>query len=329
MNIYITLDYELYFGTKVGSAEKCMLFPTNRLIEIAKKHKVCFTFFVDAGYLVKLKQLKGKFKQLENDYASVTHQIKNLVALGHDVQLHVHPHWEDAYYNGSEWSMDVSRYKISDFSDEEAEQIILKYADELLQVTQKPLHTFRAGGWCIQPFAKFRNALSKIGVKIDSTVYKGGKQVLANYNYDFTNCPDMHEWRFSNDVTVEDKNGDFLELPIYSEKIAPFFFWKLFLLGRLNPKEHKSIGDGYSISVKGYRKKMLTQFTLNCANIEGYFASLLEKQSENAEKKGVANMVVIGHPKALTHYSLKKLDEYLQNNIRKYNFTTFSQQFFK
>lgn len=327
MNIFITLDYELYFGKKSGSAEKCLLFPTNKLIELAQKYNAKFSFFIDAGYLIKLEEYKHKFKQLENNYNAVTSQIKQLVSLGHDCQLHVHPHWEDSIFNGSEWIMNINRYKIGDFSDLEAEAIIKKYAQALVKVTNQPLHTFRAGGWCIQPFSKFKKALTEIGIKIDSTIYKNGKQVIENYNYDFNNCPNKHEWRFSDNPTKEDPNGAFLELPIYAQKFSPLFFWKLFLLGRLNPTQHKSLGDGYSVSVKGYRKRLLTTTTLQCANIEGYFSTTLDHISRKAQKEGVKNLVIIGHPKALTLFSIKKLDEYLKKYHTKFNFTTFTKTF--
>ena len=52
MKIAITWDYELFFGEQSGSAQKCMLEPGNRLLEIAQKNGAKFTFFVDDGFAV-------------------------------------------------------------------------------------------------------------------------------------------------------------------------------------------------------------------------------------------------------------------------------------
>ena len=45
MQIHISFDYELFFGNASGSAQKCILEPTQKLIDIATKHKVPFIFF--------------------------------------------------------------------------------------------------------------------------------------------------------------------------------------------------------------------------------------------------------------------------------------------
>ncbi|MDQ3047425.1 MAG: hypothetical protein M3R27_07750 [Bacteroidota bacterium] len=94
MNIYLTLDYEIYFGENHGTVEKCILAPTRELIRIAETHDVRFSFFVDCGFILKLDEYRKEFPQLEKDYTSITEQVKYLSETGHDIQLHIHPHWE-------------------------------------------------------------------------------------------------------------------------------------------------------------------------------------------------------------------------------------------
>src|SRR3989338_5632646 len=64
VRIYLSLDYELFFGNTSGSAEKCMLEPTRRLMAIAAKTGIRMTFFVDAGYLWKLQELASVHAEL-------------------------------------------------------------------------------------------------------------------------------------------------------------------------------------------------------------------------------------------------------------------------
>jgi len=68
MNIYLTLDYEIYFGENHGTVEKCIIYPTSELIRIAEKHNVRFSFFVDCGFILKLDEFRKKFPALENNY---------------------------------------------------------------------------------------------------------------------------------------------------------------------------------------------------------------------------------------------------------------------
>ena len=124
MNVFLTFDYELFFGSKSGSIQKCIIEPTEKLIEISKKHNVFFTFFVDAGFLVSLKLNIGKFPHLQNEYDSVCNNIQRLESEGHSIQLHIHPHWEKSYYDGQKWVFNVDGcYALSDFSDDMIEKI--------------------------------------------------------------------------------------------------------------------------------------------------------------------------------------------------------------
>ena len=57
MQIFLTYDYELFFGEPTGSVEKCIIEPTNLLREIAKRTGIKMIFFIDVGYLKKLNQM--------------------------------------------------------------------------------------------------------------------------------------------------------------------------------------------------------------------------------------------------------------------------------
>ena len=158
MNIYITLDYEIYFGENHGTVEKCILYPTSELIRIAEKHNVRFCFFVDCGFVLKLDEFRKKYPQLEKDYKAITDQIKYLSDTGHDIQLHIHPHWEDSYYNGERWIIDVKRYKLVEFNETGIADIVYRYKKVLTDLTGKQIFAYRAGGWCLQPFSKLKHA---------------------------------------------------------------------------------------------------------------------------------------------------------------------------
>ena len=78
MKIFFTLDYELYFGDPTGTVEKCILYPTNRLIEICDRTGALMTFFIDSGYLIKLKEFSKQYPELETEYDQVCCQIRTL-----------------------------------------------------------------------------------------------------------------------------------------------------------------------------------------------------------------------------------------------------------
>jgi hypothetical protein len=325
MNIYLSFDYEIYFGENPGTVNKCIIYPTNELIRIARKCNARFSFFVDCGFLIKLNKFRKIYPQLENDYVAVVAQLKDLSNAGHDVQLHIHPHWEDSYYDGERWIMDVRRYKLSDFDEAQIEDIVYRYKKELTDITGKEVFAFRAGGWCLQPFDKLKNAFVKHQITLDSTVFKNGFYQSENYHYDFRNAPEKDHYCFENDPTQESKTGFFTELPIADIRNSPLFFWTLFLLGRKNPYFHKPLGDGKAMAAKGYRKRLLTSYSNNPVSVDGYNARLLEKALKQCIKKKFDHFVIIGHPKALSRYSLQKIETFIDKNHVQHRFVTYTQ----
>lgn len=309
MNLFFTWDYELYFGHPTGTAQKCMIEPTEALLHIAAKYDARMTFFVDCGYLVKLNEFKKKYAAVAKEYDAVYRQIESIVSSGSEVQLHIHPHWQDSFYDGTEWEMDVKRYKLADFSKEEAAEIIQVYTHTLAEASGQKITAYRAGGWCMQPFSHIAQALKENGILIESSVFKGGHFQTDLYAYDFRKCPPGSRWRFSDDPCVEDKNGYFTELPISNYTLSPLFFWKLFALGRIAPENHKPVGNGKPVPSPGMRKKYLTRWNNHYVSGEGYFVSELNRAVKQHKYN---DFTVLGHPKACTPYSLKKLDEFIQ-----------------
>ncbi len=320
MEIYLTFDYELFFGEKSGSVEKCLIEPTNNLFEIARNKNVSYTFFVDVGFLI----AADKYNDLKIELSQVKTQVKQMIQLGHSVQLHIHPHWEKAVFENGVWSMNVDgAYKLADFSQEEAENIVRKYKSYLDDLIGYKTTTFRAGGWCIQPFSQLKDVFKELNLFVDTSVFRGAYLNTKHYSIDFRNTPSKSKYSFSTDVTVEDAMGDFTEYPISSMRYSPSFFWWLYGLGRLFPKQHKMIGDGFAVGQGGRKWQILTSYTSFHVSSDGYYAKKLNASLQKSIHLNHKEMVVIGHPKAMTLYSKRMLDSFIQMNEMKHQFSSF------
>lgn len=301
-----------------------MLEPTRNLLDLAKGKDVFYTFFVDVGYLVAAE----KYPELKEELKQVRAQIQEIISKGHDVQLHIHPHWEKAVYMNNEWQMNVAgNYKFSDFNELERKSIFSKYKQYLDQLIDRKTIAFRAGGWCIQPFSVFKESFIEEGITVDSSVIVGDFMQTENYAIDFRFAPSKSLYQFEEDVCVENSEGRFTELPISSYRYSPLFFWQLYLLGRIKPADHKMIGDGNFVSQGGRKKKVLTSYTTNHLSTDGYFSKKLSAGLNKATNMGHEELVIIGHPKGNTNYSLKKLKQFIEDNHKKHEFTTFHKQF--
>lgn len=320
MKIAITLDYELFFGERSGSVKECMVEPTHSLLNLAKHYQVPFTFFPDAGCLIKFEEHPACHPELKH----IKEQIQHWDAEGHETGLHIHPHWEKSVWKDGHWQHELSHYKLADFSAEEASGIVERYASYMNALLAKPMQSYRAGGWCAQPFAPMAEAMEKAGIRFDSSVFKGGKNTTEPYQYDFTTTPDATHWKFSDDPAVLHPEGKFTELPIASMRYSPLFFWKLFVLGRLFPSLHKPIGNGLPAKGGGSKKDLLTRSHCLCVSADGYFSTQLNRALKQAQQAKEPFLVIIGHPKALTPFGLKTLEAFIAQHHKQHEFVTLS-----
>ncbi|MCK4441296.1 MAG: polysaccharide deacetylase family protein [Sulfurovaceae bacterium] len=328
-NIFITLDYELFFGSNSGTQERSIIYPTNRVLNILNKYNIKASFFIDSGYIIKLNEYRLKYPILENDYQRIISQIQKLSNNGHDIQLHIHPHWEDSYFDGTKWIIDTTRYRIQQFTNNKIDDIVYRYKKALTDIVKEDkVFTFRAGGWCIQPFDKINKSLKKHNIWLDSTIFNNGRNNSITHYFDFTNIPKKDIWKFEDNPLIEDKKGFFTEIPISSYKLSPLFFWKLAFAKKFGGNKHKAFGDGNPVGgLKLDKLRMLTQYTNSVVSIDGYKGTFLEEAYINFSKqKNLNNFVIIGHPKAMSEYSLKKLDEFIFKHKDK-NFTTYQKEF--
>lgn len=320
MKIYLTFDYELFFGNNSGTVQKCMLEPTEQLFELAIEKDVHYTFFIDVGYLIQTE----KYPELANELSQVKNQVQQMIELGHSIQLHIHPHWEKAIWKDGSWKMNVDgNYKLSDFQKDERANIIEKYKTYLESLINKNVDTFRAGGWCIQPFLDVKDDFERLGILNDSSVIQGGFMKTSNYNIDFRMAPNKSKYRFSEDVCLEDESGLFTEYSILSYRYNPSFYWMLYGLGKLFPSQHKMIGDGTFLSQGGRKWNALFNYSTHHISSDGYFAKKLEAGLAKSINLNNEEMVVIGHPKGNTKYSLKQLKKFIDKNYMNHNFVSF------
>jgi hypothetical protein len=325
VNIFLTFDYELFFGARTGTVDKCMIEPTQKLLKIAGD-QVKMTFFVDVGFLVRSKVFSANNPELKDAVQRVEGQIQEIVQRGHDVQLHIHPHWDRSEYANGNWIINAEgAYRLDDFSDSEIDRIVREYKNYLDELVGYKTDVFRAGGWCIQPFSRLKSLFLELGIRYDSSVIPGFSYNSPHYKIDFSDIKERSHYRFETEVNLPDSNGSFVEYPISSFLYTPLFYWSLYILGRLSPKRHKMVGDGTFIPQPGRKIKGLTKFNIHHVSCDGYYASVLNKTLIKLDRENTEEMLIIGHPKSMTEYSFEKLSEFIQSASEKHTFVTFKE----
>jgi len=325
MNILITLDYEVFLGKETGTVENCLIKPIQKLTAVAEKYNIKFILFVDATYILRLKQLMNCHARLKDDYAKIRHHLKLLTSKGHDIQLHIHPHWMYSDYNGKTWIVDKTHYKLSDLPQKEAMQIFVDSKFILEDIIGYPVTAYRAGGFSAQPFSLLKELFTQHHIKIDSSVFAKSRYYSLFQQYDYREIPNKTYYTFEDDLCIENPKGSFIELPLTTMKISPFFYWRLALTRVRKRPIHTRWGDGKTTETsKESLVKRLTKYTWAYATIDEFKSSYLNMMFQRFLKKFSNDdyFVIIGHPKLVTPYSVQKFGEFCAKYGRNNNFVT-------
>lgn len=336
--LLITFDYELYLGNRSGIVEECMIEPTNRILEVLKKHSVSSIFFVDTTYLIRLKELSAVNEKCRTDFEKIALQLNKLIRNGHYVFPHIHPHWLDASYDNqlNQWQLNnTKKYRFYCISDSEKEYLFTESVSILKIILKKEfpeyqINGFRAGGWCIQPFQAYKPFFEKHKILYEFSVLGGFYQFTEAQHFDFSDAPEKPIYRFSNDVCKEDPVGNFTEFNISSLKISPYLnfinkIWTKLLVRLLNDHTFLKGQGQQSVNKDGSTPKKSVGIELGNPEYERLAIELMTAVKLPLYLRFIKDetyMHLISHPKMITRHNLKVFDKFLEKVLEKYSVET-------
>jgi peptidoglycan/xylan/chitin deacetylase (PgdA/CDA1 family) len=320
--VLLTFDYELFLGKRSGSVAKCLLQPTDGILNVLAKHNAKAIFFVDALYLFRLREAAIKCEAADMDYSLIAKQIVEICNSGHYVYNHIHPHWFDAKYlvEHNQWDLsNTSKYAFQSLSEEQRKFVFEKSTAVLNEILIESKNSFsldgyRAGGLYIQPFSIFKKYFEQYGMKYEFSVLRRAKGELQNpySSFDFTNVS-SDIYNFSEDVAVSDNEGEFTEFAMRPLEVP--FFYRLInsMQYRLTSsfQKFKKFGDGVGfladgkISIAGRSKYTATE----TFSIEMLSAVKLPLYFKEIETQGYLH--ILSHPKLVSSYNIEMFDKLL------------------
>ena len=237
-----TLDYEIY-GNGTGTLKELVYDPGERLLEIFRKWDARFVAFVEVAEFKKIEEY-GTDPSIE----LVKRQIQEFNRDGFEIGLHLHPQWFNARHENGCWLLDYAEYNLCTLSRLRIAQIVdesLGYLQRVLNQSDFTPLSFRAGNWLFQPTETAASVLADKGIKIDSSVFKGGLQ--HNNGLDYRGAlQNGYYWAFSSEVIEPDAMGPWIEVPIHTELVP---FWKMPTSKRM------SFGNNFGIAGQSSAKK--------------------------------------------------------------------------
>jgi len=299
IEVIFTLDYEIY-GNGTGDLNDLVYEPAHQLMDLFRRWNARFVAFVEAA----------EFEQIETHRADpaidlVKRQIRDLYKEDFEVALHLHPQWYGARYDSGRWILDYTEYNLCTLSRERIGQIVDRSVDYLRRVLHEPSFTplsFRAGNWLFQPTRDAGEVLSHKGIKIDSSVFKGGRQHAHKMDYRRA-LRNGYYWRFAGDVNMPDPDGACMEIPVYAEMVP---FWRMLTAKRVGLQTtSSSAGRDANHRLGRLRDYMRFRYPLKfdfcrmtLTELTSMVANLVRTDQERPDI--YRPLVAIGHTKDLT-----------------------------
>ena len=339
IRLFLTFDHELPLGSLKTSYQKALFDPTEKLLESAAKNDVPITLFTDILCALRYRQWDK-----QGFYEPYAEQLQKALKLGHDVQLHLHPHWlTSGYENGVvNPSKDYSLANFENNCSQNIGEIVRNGISELEEICKKSNDqykalAFRAGGYNIEPGSKeIFSQLYKNGIKYDSSVVLKYYFVSALSLVDFRKIPAMPNWYIGEDGNFRQhaENG-ILEIPVAAIPKTPFEIPTRFKLKHFAHRAPENHGSMLHEGKPGSRMQQLRMlFSARMLTFENhtlspeYLMRILDYNVRKFRNFETLNLAACSHPKTMGDYSFILMERFIEMARKKYpgiEFSTFER----
>lgn len=176
IHLVLTDDWELY-GDGSGNMRRIQFDTMRQLVGIYDRFGLKGTFNVEVMqqlYHLRYGHQYPNLLSLAREWESL---VQEIYSKGHDIQLHVHPQWDQARYENGRWHLN-NRWSILDYAPADARNM-LQTCKHYLETLLSPLHSdyrcvaFRSGAWFLAPGDAILPILADLGIRCDMSITRG------------------------------------------------------------------------------------------------------------------------------------------------------------
>ncbi len=346
INVLLTFDYELPLGGIKKSYSHSLFSPAERLLDDVKTLGVPIVLFADILSYIKFEEWGEKtfcdpFKE----------QIQRALSDGHDVQLHIHPHWLTSSFTDGQF-IPSDDFELAGFANENhsdnIEEIVENSINQLSDICsefnqQYKCVAFRAGGYNLnQETSRIIRALFDAGIRFDSSVSRGYYFSSDISMVDYRKVPDLPNWLlpFDGDLSNRGKSDGILEVPIASKSKSFFELPTRFKLKKYAYRAVENRGRMIHVAHKtGLPQKLQQLLASRMLTVDNhtysveYMLSILDYHIRRYKDHNEIYLSLIGHPKSMGDYSFELLKRFVELSREEYrdmiNFCTFRELYQK
>lgn len=177
-HIYLAFvdDWEIR-GDGSGDPTKIQFPRLRELTRLFAERSIRGSFCAEVMQQLTFRRFQDQYPHLKDWADEWEHVVADAFRQGHDFQLHIHPQWRGATYDGSRWNLPAP-WSILEHSREDAAQMI-RAGIGLLEDLLRPIRpgyrciAFRAGAWCVAPSPFLLDLLASNGIHLDISMVRG------------------------------------------------------------------------------------------------------------------------------------------------------------
>ena len=200
-------DWEVR-GNGTGDPRVLQFEPMRKLVKIFNKHGVRGSFNAEVMQQLTYRSEQERFPELKVIADEWEQVVMESFRQGHDIQLHLHPQWLEARYQGhGNWRLGGD-WSILNYPRQQIRAMLVagrQYLESLLRRIDPAYGciSFRAGSWCAAPSDSLMSILSELGFVFDMSIVAGVRYDTPQVKLDYVSCqepflpyyPDMKDAR--------------------------------------------------------------------------------------------------------------------------------------
>ncbi|MEI7595137.1 MAG: hypothetical protein WCK02_05265 [Bacteroidota bacterium] len=330
IKVLLSFDHELPLGGLYKNYDEALFNPTKAIIDLANKLGVRINLFSDI--------LSAQFFKKNNDFEFCDGYLKQLhhaLNTGHDVQLHIHPHWIKSSYIDGKY-IPANFFKLADYKDENyplnIEGIIengINYLTDIC-IKAKPSYkciAYRAGGFNFEPeTSRILNSLLNNGILIESSIVKGFYYKSKHSLINFKNMPKQSNWYISPNEPINiPMNDGLFEIPIASKPAGLYTNITHIINKHLHKDRAFITGQSIHSGKVNILNKLKFVFSVRTLGFDVYTlssADLINILDYNV--KGIKNqeeiiLSTVSHPRNMGPHSIKLMNDFINKAREKYS----------
>jgi hypothetical protein len=185
-------DWEVR-GNGSGDPRVLQFEPMRKLVKIFNKHGVRGSFNAEVMQQLTYRSQQERFPELKAIADEWEEVVTECVRQGHDIQLHLHPQWLGASYQGhGHWKLGGD-WSILNYPPQQIRAMLVTgkhYLEGLLRNVDPAYAcvSFRAGSWCAAPSDSLMLILSELGFVFDMSIVAGIRNDTPQVKLDYTRC---------------------------------------------------------------------------------------------------------------------------------------------